>query len=153
MNESTALGLPSYFAQIPVLNGLTPSTTMPGVQVSSPTYNTISTGLLLGRGNFDVATITAFATGKGALTETYAGVTIIEDPKKTAGLAFTGPTLAVVGDLLPDVDQHDVGLVDCYSGIAHFSGDGESKRGHCRVLGRDNRPWQRCWANFLVLGL
>jgi hypothetical protein len=57
------------------------------------------TGLLLGRGNFDVATIIAFATGKGALTETYAGVTIIEDPKKTAGLAFTGPTLAVVGDL------------------------------------------------------
>jgi hypothetical protein len=56
-------------------------------------------GLLLTRGNFEPATITALATGKGAATEVYAGVTIIEDPKQTAGVAFLDPTLAVVGDL------------------------------------------------------
>ena len=49
MNESTTLGLPAYYAQIPVLNGEYPSTTMPSVSVSSPTYNAIGTGLLLGR--------------------------------------------------------------------------------------------------------
>ena len=46
---STALGLPPYYSQIPVLNGLTPSTTIPTFGVSSPTVNGISTGLLLGR--------------------------------------------------------------------------------------------------------
>ena len=48
-NESTAVGFPSYFAQIPTLNGQSPSTTMPTIVVASPTINQISTGLLLGR--------------------------------------------------------------------------------------------------------
>ena len=57
------------------------------------------TGLALVRGNFDVATITNLATSKGAASEVYGGVTILEDPKKQAGLAFLDPTLAVAGDL------------------------------------------------------
>ncbi|HLX44251.1 MAG TPA: carboxypeptidase-like regulatory domain-containing protein, partial [Bryobacteraceae bacterium] len=48
-NESATLGFPSYFAQIPSLNGQSPSTTMPGIAISSPTINAIGTGLLLGR--------------------------------------------------------------------------------------------------------
>jgi hypothetical protein len=56
-------------------------------------------GLALARGNFDVATITALATSKGAVTEVYGGVTIIEDPKKAAGLAFLDATLVIAGDL------------------------------------------------------
>jgi Carboxypeptidase regulatory-like domain len=48
-NESTALGFPSYMAQIPSLNGEYPSTTRPGITISSPTTNAIGTGLLLGR--------------------------------------------------------------------------------------------------------
>jgi hypothetical protein len=48
LNETT-LGFPSYYAQVPVLNGLTPSTTMPSISISSPTINAIGTGLLLGR--------------------------------------------------------------------------------------------------------
>jgi hypothetical protein len=48
LDEST-LGLPSYYQQVPTLNGLTPSTTWPSIGVTSPTYNAIGTGLLLGR--------------------------------------------------------------------------------------------------------
>ena len=47
--DEATLGFPSYFSQIPVLNGLVPSTTIPGISIASPTLNTISTGLLLGR--------------------------------------------------------------------------------------------------------
>jgi len=47
--DGTKLGFPSYYSQIPTLNGLTPSTTIPTIGVSSPTLNTIATGLLLGR--------------------------------------------------------------------------------------------------------
>jgi hypothetical protein len=47
--DEATLGFPSYFSQIPVLNGLSPSTTIPGIAISSPTLNTIATGLLLGR--------------------------------------------------------------------------------------------------------
>ena len=61
--------------------------------------------------------------------------------------------LAMVGDLLPDVDQHDVGLVDRYPGVAHFSGDGKSHRGHRGRPGRRDGPGQRRRSNFLVLGL
>src|SRR5581483_9416965 len=48
-DESAALGLPSYYQQVPSLNGLTPSTTWPSIGVTSPTYNAIGTGRLLGR--------------------------------------------------------------------------------------------------------
>lgn len=48
-DESAALGLPAYYKQVPTLNGLTPSTTWPSIGVTSPTYNAIGTGLLLGR--------------------------------------------------------------------------------------------------------
>ena len=58
-----------------------------------------ATGLVLARGNFDPATITALATGKGAATEVYSGVTIIEDPKQMAGIAFYNSTLVIAGDV------------------------------------------------------
>jgi hypothetical protein len=56
-------------------------------------------GLALARGNFDPTTITTLATSKGAATEVYNGVTIIEDPKKMAGIAFLNATLVIAGDL------------------------------------------------------
>ena len=56
-------------------------------------------GLALARGVFNPATMTAAASGKGALTELYGTVTIVEDPQKQAGLAFLGQTLAIAGDL------------------------------------------------------
>ena len=57
------------------------------------------TGLALARGNFDVATITALATLAGARTETYSGVTIIEDPKQLGGAVFLDATLVMAGDI------------------------------------------------------
>jgi len=55
-------------------------------------------GLVLARGTFDPA-IATLATTKGALTEVYNGMTIIEDPKQLAGIAFPSSTLAIAGDI------------------------------------------------------
>ena len=49
--NGTAVGLPSYFNQIATLNGLAGSTTIPQINISSPTINQISTGYLLGVDN------------------------------------------------------------------------------------------------------
>jgi hypothetical protein len=56
-------------------------------------------GLALARGNFDPAAILALAAGKGAASEVYGGVTIVEDPKKLAGMAFLNATLVIAGDV------------------------------------------------------
>jgi hypothetical protein len=56
-------------------------------------------GLALARGNFDIARITALATLSGVQTETYSGVTIIEDPNQTGGAAFLDATLVMAGDI------------------------------------------------------
>lgn len=57
------------------------------------------TGLALARGNFDPPAITTLATSKGAVTEVHSGVTIVEDPRKLAGIAFLNTTLAIAGDV------------------------------------------------------
>jgi len=57
------------------------------------------TGLALASGTFNVTAITAFATLQKAATETYNGVTIVEDPQQTHGIAFLSGTLAVAGDV------------------------------------------------------
>ena len=57
------------------------------------------TGLFLARGTFDPGRIAAAATADKGITETYKGVTIIEDPKATHGVAFLNTTLAVAGDI------------------------------------------------------
>jgi hypothetical protein len=57
------------------------------------------TGLVLARGNFDIAMISSAATAKGATIETYNGATIVEDPEKGAGIAFVNSTLVVAGDI------------------------------------------------------
>lgn len=56
------------------------------------------TGLALARGNFASIKIAALAQAAGAKTETEAGVTIFEDPKQTAAIAFLDSSLAAIGD-------------------------------------------------------
>jgi hypothetical protein len=56
-------------------------------------------GLAVASGIFNVSSITTFATGKGAATETYSGVTILEDPKQTHGIAFLSGSLVAAGDI------------------------------------------------------
>lgn len=70
---------------------LAASNAMPGAQ--GPV------GLVTARGNFDPAAITALAASKGAATEVYGTVTILEDPKQTFGIAFLNPTLVIAGDV------------------------------------------------------
>jgi hypothetical protein len=66
--------------------------------VGSKTAND-QTGLFLARGTFDTSRIAAAATADGGVTETYKGVTIVEDPKATHGVAFLSTSLAVAGDI------------------------------------------------------
>jgi hypothetical protein len=47
----TSLGLPSYFDQLPNLDGVDPVTTLPQFSMSNPTYNSIGTGLIYARDN------------------------------------------------------------------------------------------------------
>jgi hypothetical protein len=56
-------------------------------------------GIALARGNFDVGRITALIGLTGAKTETYNGVTILEDPKPEVGVAFLDSSVVVAGDL------------------------------------------------------
>ncbi len=56
-------------------------------------------GLIAARGDFDPSRISSLALSKGATSETYGGVTIIEDPKQQHGFAFLSPTIAIAGDL------------------------------------------------------
>src|SRR5436305_6332246 len=57
------------------------------------------TGLAVARGNFDNGKITAAAGLKGAVSEAYNGVNILEDPNQTHGVAFLDTTTALAGDV------------------------------------------------------
>jgi hypothetical protein len=58
-----------------------------------------NTGLALATGIFDPTAIAALGAKDGAVTETYQGVTILEDPKKLNGVAFLNPGLMAAGDI------------------------------------------------------
>lgn len=57
------------------------------------------TVLILARGIFDPSKIAAAAENAGGTTETYKGVTIVEDRKNKHGFTFLNSTLAVAGDI------------------------------------------------------
>ena len=63
--DPATLGFPPYYSTVPVLNGLSPSTTLPTIAIASPTYNAISTGLLRGQDDTYALTPTmTWITGK-----------------------------------------------------------------------------------------
>ncbi|HUP04048.1 MAG TPA: hypothetical protein VMU19_08665, partial [Bryobacteraceae bacterium] len=66
------------------LTGLNPRTDVTELLVAS-TGAPAHTGLALARGTFDTAKILAAASLKGAATETYGGLTILEPPASAAG--------------------------------------------------------------------
>jgi outer membrane receptor protein involved in Fe transport len=49
--DETKLGFPSYFAEVAQLNGFSPSTTLPSISLSNPTYNAVGTGLIFSINN------------------------------------------------------------------------------------------------------
>jgi hypothetical protein len=63
------------------------------------TNGTPNTGLALATGIFDPVKIGALAASDGAVTETYQGATILEDPKKGNAVAFLNSGLMAAGDL------------------------------------------------------
>ena len=83
------------------LTGFDPRRDVREVLVASDGTPQAKTGLALARGNFDVARITTAATtaGKDVATESYGGVTILEDSKASHGIAFLDSTTVVAGDL------------------------------------------------------
>jgi hypothetical protein len=83
--------------QLVTLTGFEPRKDVTELLVAS--NGAAKAGLALATGTFDAATITAFATAHGAATETYSGITIIEDPKQTHGIAFPSGILVAAGDL------------------------------------------------------
>lgn len=86
--------------KLEALTGFDPTRDVRELLVASSTAGgTDHTGLFLARGTFNPGLIAAAATAHDAVTESYNGVTIIEDPKKMHGLAFPDASLAIVGDI------------------------------------------------------
>ena len=88
------------FQELIALTGFDPTRDVREVLVASNGGTATHAGLVVARGTFDSNKIAAAAVDKGAVTETYNGVTIIEEPKKSAGVAFLfSSTVVVAGDL------------------------------------------------------
>ena len=84
------------------LTGFDPRRDVSEVLLASVASAQSKTGLALARGNFDAAKIVTAAkaaAGDKLATETYAGVTIIEDAQGTHGIAFLDSTTVAAGDL------------------------------------------------------
>jgi len=79
--------------------GFDPTNDVTELLVASAGPGNNHSGLVLAMGTFDPAMIQSAAAAKGAVTETYKGVSIIENPKKTDGIAFLSAGIVVAGDL------------------------------------------------------
>jgi len=81
------------------MTGFDPTRDVDEVLVATPsTVNGKTSGLVLARGTFD-PTLATLAATKGAGTEVYTGVTIIETPDKEAGIAFIDTNHVAAGDI------------------------------------------------------
>jgi hypothetical protein len=87
----------SEVPQFTVLTGFDPAKDLTELLCAS--NGTPNTGLALATGIFDPTKIAALATQDGAVTEAYAGVTILEDPQKAHGVAFLNAGLMAAGDV------------------------------------------------------
>src|SRR5438034_6209119 len=91
------------FDQFVALTGFDPRRDVHEVLMASPGDPQRKTGLLLVRGNFDVARVLPLIQAAGKSTESYHGVTILLDSKPGAavahGTAFLDNTLVAAGDL------------------------------------------------------
>ena len=88
-----------HLQQLTALTGFDPTRDVHELLFAAPATPGNQSGLALARGAFDAMKIQAAALVAGALTESYQGVTLIEDPKQTHAVAFLDSTLAVAGDV------------------------------------------------------
>jgi len=79
--------------------GFDPTRDLHEILVASAGSQPNGPALTAALGTFSTDKINAAAQSAGATSETYKGVTILEDPKKANGYAFLNPTLAVAGDI------------------------------------------------------
>ncbi|MFI4982625.1 MAG: hypothetical protein ACHQIO_19915, partial [Nevskiales bacterium] len=86
-------------AQLAALTGFDPSRDVNELLLASNGAPGGHAGLATATGTFNAASIASFATGHGGVAETYAGVTILEDPKLTHGIAFLSESLVAAGDI------------------------------------------------------
>jgi len=85
--------------QLIAFTGFDPTRDVDEVLVATPSsVGGKASGLVLARGTFDPALATLAAT-KGAVTEIYNGITIIEAPDQQAGIAFISSTCVAAGDI------------------------------------------------------
>jgi len=89
----------THLTEVTTLTGFDPTRDVHELLVASNGGGTQHTGLALARGNFDPARINSVAISKGAVSETYNGVTIVEDPKQQSGFAFLNATIVAAGDV------------------------------------------------------
>ena len=87
-----------HLQNLETLTGFDPSRDLTELLLAS-TAPGPKNGLVLARGVFDAAKISAAATQGGATSETYKGVTILVGPKANGAVAFPSPSLAIAGDL------------------------------------------------------
>ena len=86
--------------QLVTMTGFDPRRDVRELLVASDGTPGSKTGLALAKGTFDIARITAAASLAGVVTELYAGITILEEPRKQeAGIAFLDATTVVAGDI------------------------------------------------------
>lgn len=89
-----------HLRELTTLTGFDPLRDVNEVLVASAGGPNEKSGLILARGNFDIARITAAAALKGGTVSTvYNGVTILSDPKATAGVAFLNASIVAGGDI------------------------------------------------------
>src|SRR5438874_2194609 len=89
----------THLTEITTATGFDPTRDVHELLVASSGGAGQQTGLVLARGNFDPGRINALALSKGAASEVYNGITILEDPKQQSGLAFLNATIVAAGDL------------------------------------------------------
>jgi len=86
--------------KLEALTGFDPTRDVRELLIASNSVGgTQHTGLFLARGTFNPGLIANAATAHDAVMESYNGITILEDPKKTHGVAFPDASLAIVGDI------------------------------------------------------
>jgi hypothetical protein len=89
----------SGLQQLTALTGFDPTRDVHELLAATNGGSDSHSGLVAATGSFDAAKFTALATAQGGKIETYAGVTILEDPKGEYGVAFLSSAIAVAGDI------------------------------------------------------
>jgi hypothetical protein len=88
-----------HLQQFITQTGFDPTRDLDELLVASNGNTPQAAHLTLARGTFNTSQIDAAANAGGAISETYKGLTITEDPKRSQGFAFLTSTIAVAGDV------------------------------------------------------